>query len=73
MVVKVYSTKICPWCVRAKEFLKEHNIEFEEVNVEEDEAAGKEMEDETGKKRKAGGAVFDRVLKIYSSFAGRSS
>jgi len=37
--VTVYSTPTCPWCVKAKEFLKANNIEFEEKNVAEDEAA----------------------------------
>jgi glutaredoxin-like YruB-family protein len=32
-IVKVYSTKTCPWCVKAKEFLKKHNIKFEDIDV----------------------------------------
>ena len=41
--VKVYSTNACPWCVRAKEWLKENNIEFEEINVQEDHNAAEDM------------------------------
>ena len=46
--VKVYSTPVCPYCVALKEFLKEHNIEFEEVDVSQDEAAQKEMVEKSG-------------------------
>jgi len=39
MKVKVYTTPTCPWCVRVKEFLKKHGIEFEEINVAENKEA----------------------------------
>lgn len=41
--VIVYSTSICPWCHIAKDFLKEHKIDFEDKNVGEDEKARAEM------------------------------
>ena len=31
--VKVYTTTTCPWCVKAKDFLNENNVKFEEINV----------------------------------------
>jgi mycoredoxin len=34
--VTVYSTAWCPDCRRAKTFLKERGVGFEEVNIEED-------------------------------------
>ena len=34
----MYCTAWCPDCRRAKNFLKEHGITFEEVNIEEDPA-----------------------------------
>ncbi len=46
--VTVYSTSACPWCHKAKDFLKENNIEFEDKNVAEDEAAKKEMIEKSG-------------------------
>jgi len=46
--VKVYSTNTCPWCDRVKEFLKQHNIEFEEINVGEDQEKAKEMVEKSG-------------------------
>ena len=35
--VKVYSTPTCPYCTMAKDFLKEHKIEFEDIDVSKDE------------------------------------
>lgn len=32
-MVKVYSTPTCPYCVTLKQFLKENNIEFEDIDV----------------------------------------
>lgn len=46
--VKVYSTPTCPWCVKAKEFLKEKKIKFTEVNVAEDEKGRDEMIEKSG-------------------------
>jgi glutaredoxin-like YruB-family protein len=41
--VKVYSTTTCPYCVRAKQFLKENNITYEDIDVSSDQAAAEEM------------------------------
>jgi len=41
--IKIYSTPTCPYCVTLKEFLKEKNIEFEDVNVAQDAQAREEM------------------------------
>lgn len=46
--VKVYSTLTCPWCVKAKNFLKEHNIKFEDYDVSSDEEKRKELMEKTG-------------------------
>lgn len=29
----VYSTPTCPFCIRTKQFLKENNIKFEDIDV----------------------------------------
>ncbi len=47
-MVKVYSTPVCPYCVALKAFLKEHNVEFEEIDVSKDEKAAREMIEKTG-------------------------
>jgi mycoredoxin len=35
--ITIYSTGWCPDCRRVKHFLKERGVEFQEVNIEEDE------------------------------------
>ena len=32
---KIYTKNNCGWCIRAKELLKENNIEYTEINIEE--------------------------------------
>ncbi len=46
--VKVYSTTTCPHCVRAKEYLEDNNIEFENIDVAADQEKAKEMVALTG-------------------------
>jgi len=48
MKVIVYSTKTCPYCHMVKEFLKEHEVKFEEVDVSEDQKKAREMVEKTG-------------------------
>jgi len=47
-MVKVYSTPSCPYCVTLKNFLKEHKIQFEDIDVSQNELAQKEMIDKSG-------------------------
>jgi len=37
--IKVYGTKWCPDCFRAKHVLEKHNIPFTWINIEDDEQA----------------------------------
>lgn len=46
--VKVYSTATCPYCVRAKQFLKENNVEFDDIDVGANQQAAQEMIDRSG-------------------------
>ena len=41
--VKIYSTPTCPFCVRAKQFLKENDILFEDIDVSSDQNKAQEM------------------------------
>jgi len=41
--VKIYSTSSCPYCIRAKQFLKDNNIAFEDIDVSLNQAAAGEM------------------------------
>jgi glutaredoxin 3 len=42
--VKIYTTPICPYCVRAKSLLKKKGAEFEEIDVFMDADAREAME-----------------------------
>lgn len=46
--VIVYSTPNCPYCIMAKNFLKQYSIEFEEINVLENKEAATELIKKTG-------------------------
>lgn len=46
-MVKVFSTPTCTYCVTLKNFLKEKGIEFQDIDVSQDEAALKEMLDKS--------------------------
>ena len=46
--IKIYSTPTCPYCVTLKEFLKEKDIGFEDVNVAQDAQAREEMIHKSG-------------------------
>ncbi len=46
--VIVYSTPVCSWCVRVKQFLNENNIPFENYDVSSDQAKAEEMMQKSG-------------------------
>lgn len=46
--VIVYSTTMCPWCHRVKDFLKEHKIKFKDIDVSADRKAAMEMIEKSG-------------------------
>ena len=46
--VKVYSTSTCPWCIRAKQFLKDNSVVFEDYDVSLDRAKADEMVKKSG-------------------------
>ncbi|MBS3128393.1 glutathione S-transferase N-terminal domain-containing protein [Candidatus Woesearchaeota archaeon] len=48
--VIVYSTPSCPYCHMAKDYLKEHKIPFQDINVAEDAKAGQEMVKKSGQR-----------------------
>jgi len=46
--VVIYSTPTCPYCIRAKQFLKENNINFEDIDVTQDHAQAEIMIEKSG-------------------------
>ena len=63
--VIVYSTPTCPFCDMAKAYLKEHDVEYEDINVAEDKDAAQEMIDKSGQ---MGVPVLDIDGKIIVGF-----
>jgi len=49
--VKIYTTPICPYCVRAKSLLKKKGAAFEEIDVFMDSGARQEMESKSNGRR----------------------
>ncbi|HLD39614.1 MAG TPA: glutaredoxin family protein [Candidatus Nanoarchaeia archaeon] len=46
--VKIYTTPTCPWCHKAKEWMKEKKISFTNYDVVKDEKARKKMMEISG-------------------------
>lgn len=46
--VIVYSTPTCPYCIYAKDFFKENNVPFEDIDVTKDQSKAKEMIEKSG-------------------------
>jgi glutaredoxin-like YruB-family protein len=49
-MIRVYSTKTCPWCVKAKDYLTALKVPFESVDVSADRAAAARMVERTGQR-----------------------
>ena len=48
MTIKIYTTPTCPWCAKAKAFLKSKKVKYTEVNVVDDRKAQEEMMKKSG-------------------------
>ena len=46
--VIIYSTPTCPFCIYAKEFFKENNVPFEDIDVTKDHVKAQEMVQKSG-------------------------
>ncbi len=46
--VKIYSTPTCPYCIMTKKFLKDKNVEFDDIDVTSDQQAADEMIQKSG-------------------------
>jgi len=47
-VVKIYALPTCPYCIKAKAFLRENKVEFTDIDVSKDQAAANEMIKKSG-------------------------
>ena len=48
--VTIYTTRFCPFCVRAKQLLKSKNVDFNEIPVDSDGKLRKEMMKKSGRR-----------------------
>ena len=48
-MIKIYTTSWCPSCVSAKNLLAELNIDFEEINIEEENISREDLQKISGK------------------------
>jgi len=62
MAVKVYTTPTCPYCKKAKAWLKEHKVKFEEINVLENEAARDHIVEKSGQTGVPQIEIKDKVI-----------
>ncbi len=46
--VMIYSTPACPFCQRTKQFLRDNNVEFEDIDVSADQERIREMIQKSG-------------------------
>ena len=63
--VVVYSTPTCPFCVRAKQYLKDNKIQFEDIDVSENQEKAQEMIKKSGQ---MGVPVLEIGTKIIVGF-----
>ena len=71
--VKVYSTPTCPWCVKAKEFLKENNIDFEDIDVSKNPDQAEEMVRKSGQRGVPVVEIDDKVIVGFDKAAIESA
>lgn len=48
--IVIYSTPICPYCNRAKEFLKSYNLEYQDINIMNNPELAQKVFNDTGLK-----------------------
>lgn len=46
--VRIYTTPVCPYCVRAKRLLQKKGVAYEEIDVAGDDAAREQLAERTG-------------------------
>lgn len=65
MMVTIYTTPTCPWCKKAKEFLKKKKVAFKDLDVSSNEEARDVM---IKKSKQMGVPVLDINGKIIVGF-----
>lgn len=65
MAVTIYTTSSCPWCQKAKEFLKTKKVKYQEIDVSSDKKGLRDMVKMSGQ---MGVPVLDINKKIIIGF-----
>ena len=64
-MVKLFITPACPYCFTLKEFLKEHNIDFEEIDISQNEKARDEIIKKSGQIVKKYENLFNQNIDLF--------
>lgn len=48
MAIRIYTTKICPFCDRAKALMRSLNLEYQEISLEDDTTLFRKLSQENG-------------------------
>jgi glutaredoxin 3 len=67
--VKIYTTRICPYCIAAKHLLKARGVAYEEVDVTGDEAKRTWLVEETGRRTVPQIFIGDEAIGGYDELA----
>ncbi|MFH1682967.1 MAG: glutaredoxin domain-containing protein [Candidatus Woesearchaeota archaeon] len=67
--IKVYTTKTCPYCIMAKDYLREKGVEFEEVDVAADREAAKAMIEKSGQMGVPQIEINDKIIVGFNKAA----
>lgn len=49
-LVRMYTSRICPFCIMAKRLLQRKGVQYEEINVDEDKRTREELVRTTGRR-----------------------
>ena len=72
MVIKIYTSNWCSYCVAAKKFFDEQNIKYEEINIENENISRQDLQEISGgytipqifiNEKCIGG--YDQLMKLY--------
>jgi glutaredoxin len=72
MLIRIYTTSSCPDCRQAKRFLEEHQLPYEEIDIDIDPGAASFVESANNGKRKVPTFDVDGCIFSCSPFSARS-
>jgi glutaredoxin-like YruB-family protein len=67
MKIIIYTTPVCPFCVLVKNFLKQNNIKYEEVDVSKDRNKAEYLFKKTGAMNVPVTEIDDKIVIGYDT------